>query len=518
MKKNSFFSHARVLFFGVVFVTSIFVSNPNIARASDADSPLQVQNQTFINLSTAADKIKGYTLDPLAWVVSKATLQSMVKSMANWASHGFNGSPSFVTDLNKQLLSVGDSSANNFIKQLATNNSVKTPWQTALASSLSTGYGQSTSNNGFFNQNAFTLGKVSPNPTTAMNGGILTTQGGGLNALISAWGNPQNNLFGSSILASNALGAQVGNAQSIQKDELNWAQGYLSSRGNCPTTTTGGTTQTTATPAATTGTTATTATPPATTSASPVSLSAPSTCQSKPIQAPGSSLKAISDKTWGSSIDTLVSAHSFNEIVSSLLSQLTTQILTAGLTGLTQPSSSTGGSSFVNAADPNQIALSNSTGANFSTTLTNQITVLQKFVTEWNTINTAAQAAKTALSSTGCFPNAQATITNTVQPVINQAASSISQANASITALQNIQAQLPAANSTTDNTAAVSAATTAYSNLLAGNTLPADATIADAAFESNDTSANTNPTATMSFLTQMNNIAKQATICIPAAH
>jgi hypothetical protein len=511
MKKKSLTSlKIGTLFLGALFATSAFVSLPTPAYASDLDSPLQLGNQTLINLSTAADKIKGYTLDPLAWIVSKATLQSMVKSMANWASHGFNGSPSFVTDLNKQLLSVGDASANNFLSQLTSNGSIKSPFQTAIASVTGNNYKQSTGSNGFFGQNPFTLGKVSPNPTTAMNGGIMTKQGGGLNAWISAWSNTANNPYGASMLASNALGAQVGNAQSVQKAELDWAQGLLSSRGNCPTTTTGGTTQKTVTPTSTTGGAA------AATPTSAVSLSAPSTCQSKPIQVPGSVLKALSDKTWGSSIDTLVSAHSFNEIVSSLLSQLTSQILSRGLTGLTQPSSSGGSTSFINAPDPNQIALSNSTGANFSTTLTNQIAVLQKFVTQWNTINNAAQSAKTALTSTACFPNAQATITNTVQPIINQAASSISQANASIAALQKIQAQLPTANSTTDQTAAVTAATTAYSDLLAGNTLPADATIADAAFESNDTSSNTS--GTMSFLTQMNNITKQATTCIPTAH
>ena len=439
--------------------------------------------------------LKDTALDPLAWVVSKAALQSVVKSMVNWAGHGFNGSPSFVTDLNKQMQSVGDTAANGFLSQLATNGSLKSPWQTSVASFTKTNYGQSTASNGFFAQNAFTLGKVSPNPTTAMNGGMFTQQGGGLNTWLSAWSNPQNNPFGASILAANGLNSQVGSAQDTQKTELSWGQGFLSSRGSCPTTTTGGTTSATA-------------------SSSTVSLSGLSSCLSKPIQTLGSTAKAAFDKSVGSGIDTLVSAHTFDEIITSLLGQLVNQVVTSGLTGLSQPSSSTGGTTYFNQTDPTQVALSNNLSTTFSTTIAGQITQLQKFQTEWTLIQTAAQNAQTALQHSTC-PNIQTTITNQIQPTLNQAATSLAEASTSLAAIQAIQAKIPSPNSTTDQTAAVATISTQYNNLLQTDPLLADTNaMQNAETQTIDTSAD--PSQPQSLLSQMNLIAQTASspLCV----
>jgi hypothetical protein len=471
----------RTVASGIVFDPTNYVKN----------TITSIQTQLVANTSIHT-LLKDVALDPLAWIVSKATLQSVVKSMVTWAAHGFNGAPSFVTDLNKQLLSVGDTAANGFLSQLSSNGSIKSPFQTAVASAVGTNYAQSTSANGFFTQNAFTLGQASPNPTTALNGGMFTQQGGGINAWLSAWSNPANNPFGASMLASNALGSQVSNAQSIQKNELNWAQGLLSPRGNCPQTTTGGTTQTTS-------------------SGGTVSLSAPSTCQSQPIQTPGSIVKSSLEKALGSGIDTLVSARSFDEIISSVLGQLINQVVGSGsgLAGISQPSSSTNGTSWFNQpADSTQVATSNGLSTSFASTITGQITQIQQFSTEWTTILNAANTAKATLTNDEpCNPNAQTTITSTVQPVIAEATSSLAEASTSVAALEAIQAQLPPANSTTDQTAAISALSNTYTNLLQTDPLLSNPNaIGNAVTQSTDTSVD--PSQPQSLFSQMSALAQ----------
>ncbi len=93
--------------------------------------------------------LKGTSLDPIAWAVSKAVLQSVVNSTVKWINSGFNGSPAFATNLSKTLQAVGDTQANLFIQQLTSNSAIKSPFQSQVASAVSSNYLQSTAANGF---------------------------------------------------------------------------------------------------------------------------------------------------------------------------------------------------------------------------------------------------------------------------------------------------------------------------------------------------------------------------------
>ena len=495
MSKNLFVTRATSILLGILVLTSISVTA--LPQKADAQfggivfDPTNLVQNTASAIANVSTNLKGYTLDPLAWMLAKTALQAVVKSTVNSVNSGPNGTPQFVTNLNSLLLSVGDTAANGFIQQLSSNGSIQSPFQTAVATAVGNNYLQSTGSNSYFNQNPFTLNQVSSNPTAFYNGDI--TNSGGLNAWMSAWENPQNNPFGAAQLASNALGAQVSNAQSVQKSELSYGQGFLSSRGKCTTTTTGGSTQSTSVASLVT------------------SLSANSTCQSQSIQTPGSTIKASLDKALGSGIDTLVNAHTLDEIVSSVLTQMLNQVLGgSGLTGASQPSSTTGGTTYFAQTDPSQTAANAALSSSFSSTITTQITQLQQFQTNWTTINNAALAAQTALNKATCEPSAQSTLTSTVQPVLTQAATELAQASAAITALQNIQNQANSAVTTTD----ISNATTAYTNLItppdgSASILPSATDISYAATQSIDTSGASSATPT-SLLTQMNEIAASA--------
>ncbi len=496
--RNTFFSttYKRVsaLFFALLLLVSLSVSTfPERTNAQFGGVVFDflTELETTLNITQLA------VLNPVAWAVAKSLLQSVVKSTISSINKNSNGTPSYGTNLASTLKSVGDTQANSFLSQLQTNGSIKSPFQTAVASYTKNSYLQSTGNSGFFSQNAYTLAKVSPNPTMAYNGGIFTQQGGGMSAFMNAWSYQANNPLGAATLAQGALGSQVAAAQDQVKTEASWGQGYLSQRPASSVTTTGGSSS-------------------KTTASNPLSLSSLATDLTKSIQTPGSTLKSSLDKAAGSGIDTLVNAHTFTEVITSILSQLINQVVgSGGLAGTSQPSTASA-STYFNQTDPSQATINSNLTNSFSTTISNQIIGVLQFQQNWTTINSAALAANTALSSTTCYPNAQATITNIVQPVLTQASSALAQASGAVVALRNIQNTLPSPNSTTDQTAAISAASTAYTSLLSSTSspsLPTATALAYAQAQSQDTGSSTS--SPPSLYTQMRQLTTAVQKCSP---
>jgi hypothetical protein len=499
--KHFFIRIALVLLIMISSISAAFVS-PQKAHAQLAvvDAFNGVFN-SLTSVSTAAEKLQGYVLNPLAWALEKAVLQSVVNSTVKWVNSGFNGSPAFATNLNKTLQQVGDAQANSFIQQLQSNGSIKSPFQTQVASAVSTNYLQSTSATSYFTQNPFTLGTVSSNPTAFLAGGSSGFAQGGFNALLSTAMNSGNNPYGATILANQALNTQVAGAQNTQKTELQWGNGFLSYRGNCQTPTTG----------------------KSTTGINLTSLTGNSGCQSQNIITPGGAISSSLYKSLGSGVDTLVTASQFNELVGALMSQLINHVLGGGgLFGLTQSSASTGGTTYFNQTEPAATqsvdggTIDASVAASFSETLTGQLTQLQTFQSEWNSIDAAAQSAAASLESNPCANN-ESVLSNVVEPVISQATTELSNANTSITALTSIQNETPAANSTAASTAQIAQASSDYSTFLASATVPSDSDISYAATQSITTGTSTPP----SLYSEMNEIAQAAPACnaasVPAA-
>ena len=558
--------------------------------------PLNHVVNAITSLATGDSKIKQYVLDPLAYSVAHAVLQSVVNSTVRWINSGFNGSPAFATNLTQSLLQVGDAAANTFIRQLVSNSAIRSPFQTQIASAVGTNYRQSTSANGFFTQNPFTLGRFSPNPTAFLAGNFNQ---GGFDAWFSANDNPANNPYGAYQIAMNAVNGQVLQAQGLLQSEFLANSGFLSYRGNCQTTTTGqsmagtaaspaaaaavGTTATTdilggtsgggiaptaitpitsvganpangltlgAAAAASVGvsvtappTAVTANVPTAVTGITPItsvganpsaslaaSLSPSSGCQSQNIITPGSVIANSLYKSLGSGVDSLVSAQQFGEIVNALLGQLVNHVLgPGGLFGLSQPSAATGGVAYFNQTTPPPSSssgggtISPSITISFTQIVAGQVTALQTFQTEENAIAAAAQSAKAALQSSTCSPNAQALIATTVQPVIDQTTTALSSAAASITALNKIQTELPAATAASATTAQVQLASDDYACFLSTGTV----TVNDVCPQTSSTGQVTNAEITQatvastnsgtaippSTITQMNQIAQAAASC-----
>jgi hypothetical protein len=479
---------------GLLFIVAGFGIHPQQAHADlpVADFLNFVKNtataeSTAVTAGTTnALVVKGYVLDPLAFAASKAVLNSLVQSTVRWINSGFQGSPAFVTNLNSTLLNVANSTADSFVSQLSSNGSINSPFQTQVASAVASNYNTNT-NGGFFAANPYTLNQTSSNPQAFLNNNFSY---GGFDAWMSEVMNPSNNPYGAYEVANTALNNQVTGAQANQKTELNWGKGFMSYKGNCNSPTTSSASGKTTT-----------------------SLSGNTTCSNASILTPGAAIESQLEKTLGSGIDQLVTANQFNEIVNALVGQLTNQVLgSGGLTGVSQPATS-GGSSYLDQISASQTASTNSLSTSFAQTITAQITQLQQFQSEWSTINAAAQSAEAALTNSSCYPNANATIINTVEPVIVQAATELSDANSSINSLNTIQTEVnSSANS--NSTSGITQASTDYSTLLSSATLPSAADIQNAITQSTDTGTSTT---TPSLYSQMTQLAAQATSCqIPA--
>jgi hypothetical protein len=467
-------------------------------------------------VSTFAEKVKGYSLDPIAWAVSKAVLQAVVKSTINWINSGFHGSPAFVTNLQQKLLDVGDAQAHQFLSQLSTNLKIKSPFQGQVASAIGKAYFMATNKNAYFVEYPYTLDQDTPDSASFVRGDFTK---GGLGAFFSQIRNPQNSAIGAAELARQALLSQVATQQSTLKADYQAGNGFISWRGSCGATgsaTSGsGTGKSCSTDGDCAGSLACIAGKCAIDSSldQPTSLSTADNCLAYNVETPGSVLHDATTKAFGSGIDTLVSAHTWNEVVNAVLAQMISHIASSvGLTGLTQSSASYGGGTYFDQTDPTQTTTNTSLNGDLTKIIADQISANKNFKNEWYTINAAALSAQTALTTSTCSPNAQATMASTVQPVIDQSTAAMSQADTAIAALNAILTPLTASGG--DATKKLSDASNAYAKLLSSGTIPtqSDTAISNAQIESStDPKADGSP----SLVTQMNQIAQTAQTCTP---
>ncbi|MDB5264984.1 MAG: hypothetical protein JWN64_555 [Parcubacteria group bacterium] len=383
------------------------------ARTEAYQTVLDPVNLVKNALSAALENkgiFKELTSDRLAWIQSISALQSLNKSMINFVNSGFDGSPAFVTDINKTMLSVGDAQAEAFLKELESSNSVKSPWRDDLSQNLREYRYRSTGAGGVFNQNPFTLDQVSSDPAAFTNGDFSK---GGLDALFSSFMNPQNNPYGSTLLTQQAFEGSVGNAEGNRLTEINWGQGIGSYHGTCG-------------------------------SSGDVSLGSSKECPNSPIIINGSVLHDTLVHTLGAGIDKTVSADEVSEFASApILNLLNEAFSKGGIAGLSKPSTG-GGSSYAdnltNASNTQSASLSQA----FLQTITEELGQVSNYQSNWQRIQAAGQQALSACSSRN---NTQA-ISTIVQPALNSASAALVKAANATAELGKLQSQAKSAIAT----------------------------------------------------------------------
>jgi hypothetical protein len=280
---------------------------------------------TARKLST--EQLVNCVLNGLAWTAAKVAVQSMTQSMVNWINTGFDGSPAFVTDLERNLGNLADSVANDFLTELdrvtynSTGFSIRAPFQDQIAAQLREEFYRTTSSYGFDVRHPYTLGNHSSDPAAFTRGDFSK---GGFDALFSI-SEQANNPYGRYMLARQELASRLDSAAQSRVNEVIAGSGFLSWRGDCGQY----------------------ARPQAKTDKIDLSSSSKEKNRNCPIRTPGALVENALGITATSPLRQLELADSVNEIVGALAGQLVNQVFgSGGLTGLSQPSSG-GGRSFI---------------------------------------------------------------------------------------------------------------------------------------------------------------------------
>ncbi|MEA2701550.1 MAG: hypothetical protein QOE22_259 [Candidatus Parcubacteria bacterium] len=362
-------------------------------------------------------------LDGLAWTAAKVALKSMTQSVVNWINSGFEGSPAFITDLNRNLGNLSDAVANDFLNGLNqvvisnTGFNIRAPFQDQIAAALRQEFYRTTSSYGFDVRNPY---KECYGDGFSINGFLCEGQNAG------------NNPYGRYQLARDELFRQVDTAARTRITELGWAKGFLSWRGPC------GQYGTNAYPGPNDNAAADALTKTA------VQLSQAETTNNCSIRTPGAVIENALGISVTSPFRQLELADSVNEIVAALMTQMVNQVLGgAGLTGVSQPAAG-GGTSYINQNAGEYTSFATEVANGFSADLETLQRAVSTYRSQWQRIDGAARNAQSACANDSSKASQAAA-------VLARSGAALAKASAAITAIATTQTQINAARGTTSS-------------------------------------------------------------------
>jgi hypothetical protein len=240
------------------------------------------------------------------------------------------------------------------------------------------------------------------------------------------------------------------------------------------------------------------------------------------VQTPGSVISAAFNKATGSSIDTLVSAHQIDEVISAVAQGLIQNILGGGgITGLSKPQG--GGSDYFTQPDNSLASSTTAIAAQLQDAVNQEQSQIAGYQANWQTIASSTAAAQTSVtgalnSGLSCTyaegSSGTDVLQNVIEPVLDQSTTAAANAAASLSTLANIQSSITA-TSTTDQ---VTNAALNYQQFLGASTTPSANDISYAATQATALPGNGNSTATTTasgstLVITMHNIVNEVNAC-----
>lgn len=336
--------------------------------------------------------------DALAWAAAKTVIQSMTQSIVNWINSGFEGSPAFVSDLNRNLGNLADAVAEDFLTGLDqvvesnTGFSIRAPFQDQINRALRAEFYRTTSSYGFNERYQY----------RDCYGG----QGFNFNSFFCESQDAKNNPYGRYMLARNELFNTIDKETQNRLREIEWGDGFLSWRGPCGpygSQASGGTG-----------------------AGGAVNLNSRDKTYACPIRTPGAIIEQQLGITLTSPVRQLEIADSVNEIVAALMTQMVNQVLGGGgLSGLSQPSAG-GGSSYIDRAT----SISTSLSGGFAASLTQTRTQVAAGQAGWQRVRDAASTARNACTRDTERRSVADSTFNTASRYLNDATTALSELNA----------------------------------------------------------------------------------------
>lgn len=469
---------------------SIFQSITSVSAVSSDVSNMTTAAATGVSAGAdVEDLFQNWVLRPLAIALAKTAIQSITESTVNWINGGFDGSPAFVTDLQKNFRQLGDGVAQKFLTELAQSTKINSPYLDSLITNVGTAYYLYSSKDALAARLQDTLSKSSQNPDAFRAGNF---QEGGWDAWFESFANPANNPIGANMIASQALAERVNAAIVTRASELSYGKGFLSWRGDCVQA------DISAAQQAAAGQTA----EDAANTATIANLSDAEGCTDREIITPGSFIENKLNITTDSPLRQLELAQSIDAIVGALAQQLISKALGGGggLRGVSQPAQGGGSSTNTNATS--------GTSATVVTTQQALATTIQtniKQVTAWKedsqTILTVATAAKAKCA------NNPGELADPVNPAYETSSAAVEKATSLLASLNELLAKLQ--TSTTSSEALSQSGYLEVSSAYQALDIPTTTVMTQAARDAEDSGTSVVPT----LYTKLNALATSN--CVP---
>jgi hypothetical protein len=314
----------------VVFDPTNTVQNTVTAGAATVSA----STGTVSSIAQYAIQYKEFVLDGLVSYIMKAVLRQLTTSIVTWINTGFEGSPSFVTDPAGFFTNIASEEIGKFIEGSSDLNFLCKEFSIDLRISLAFQYSPfkkrvtctfldaPNGKKGILSNVKGAVNNISINDNRPFTKGNF--KNGGWNSWLSLTTQPQNNVYGATLMAQNQLSLIINQKIVLGKDELGQGRGFLSWKSDCT-----GKSSPEASRIRDNLEYAKTSGDKEEQARQKSLLKAEEKTGCK-INTPGSVIEGQLGKVMGSSIDNLGLADEFNEIVNALFAQLVTQVVGGG--------------------------------------------------------------------------------------------------------------------------------------------------------------------------------------------
>lgn len=318
---------------------AVFVPVSDIAHTGI--TKVNTLQQTLNTTTSIRSFLTETVLKNLAMNMLNAIIHKMTADIVQWINNGFDGNPAFVTDFGGLLTDTVDEELGRFIEGTELGflcSPFRLDIRIALARSRSS----------YRQRSACTLTGIGNN----VQGFVQGNNSGGWDKWLEMTTKPQNNPYGSFLMAQNEVSMRIAGRQNINITQLNWGNGFMSWQ-KCTDIAVPGDADFTG-PVQPGGNLNNVDTDETLLANNPEvgitttgQIKRPQSCKT---QTPGSVIEEQVNQALGSDMRRLELADDINEIINALMGQLVKQALggIGGLLGASKGNSSNGGKSVVN--------------------------------------------------------------------------------------------------------------------------------------------------------------------------
>ncbi len=221
-----------------VFAAAVPTHKAEAGAGPRATAPLQIEGNRLSSISAVAGTasalginslvVKENILDGIGWAIAKQMVSNMTRSLINWINSGFEGSPSFITDLNGFLLDALDTAAGEYIRSLGgIGEFICSPFRLDIQAALSASYAQARS--------GMPSGPTAPacrltDIANNIQGFFAGINEGGWQDWLQVTSDPQNTPYGAYLEAQYRLKIKLVNDAGQEIEVANWGDGFLSKK------------------------------------------------------------------------------------------------------------------------------------------------------------------------------------------------------------------------------------------------------------------------------------------------